>query len=296
AYFHDTGFFKRVTFFSSTFQDVAAFSTAFNGAVDFRLAMFGRVTSFNESSFADQVRFSASKERRTFPDGSSVRFEFATFAKPELASFHTMALRPGWFINVDARKFDFTSVDWINPSTEELQTLTGRIESASNRLFEKACNQLAVNAEENQRYEESSRLRYIAMEARRLGRARGLACWRLDWWYWAASGYGERAGRGLIVLAVIWLLFAGLYTQVGFARWKPELKTENDVTAAVPDRVGAPLPLTSGLIYSLGVMSLQRPEPSPATPTCYTLIAIETILGPVQAALVALAIRRKFMR
>ena len=37
-------------------------------------------------------------------------------------------------------------------------------------------------------------------------------------------------------------------------------------------------------------------DPKPLTGTAQTLVLLETILGPVQAALLALAIRRKFMR
>ena len=61
-------------------------------------------------------------------------------------------------------------------------------------------------------------------------------------------------------------------------------------------RCDEPLPLKRALTYSLGVMSLQKPEPKPATGTAQTLVTLETILGPLQAALLALAIRRKFMR
>jgi hypothetical protein len=43
-------------------------------------------------------------------------------------------------------------------------------------------------------------------------------------------------------------------------------------------------------------MTLQKPEPRPATGAAQAVVMLETILGPVQAALLALAIRRKFMR
>ncbi len=43
-------------------------------------------------------------------------------------------------------------------------------------------------------------------------------------------------------------------------------------------------------------MTLQKPEPQPETVEAKTLVAVETVLGPLQAALLALAIRRKFMR
>jgi len=62
------------------------------------------------------------------------------------------------------------------------------------------------------------------------------------------------------------------------------------------DERGTPLKFRRALIYSAGVMTLQKPEPKPATTTAQAVVLLETVLGPVQAALLALAIRRKFMR
>jgi hypothetical protein len=62
------------------------------------------------------------------------------------------------------------------------------------------------------------------------------------------------------------------------------------------DEVGKPLPFKKVFTYSLGVMSLQKPDPKPVTIAAQTLVIFETILCPIQAALLALAIRRKFMR
>jgi hypothetical protein len=136
----------------------------------------------------------------------------------------------------------------------------------------------------------------MAMEARRLDTWKGFTPWRLIWWYWLASGYGERVWRAFLVLLGVWLLFAALYTQVGFSRWEPRVSNEQDATAARRDDTGAPLPPARTLSYSLAVMLLQKPEPRPATNTANVLSMLETILGPLQAALLALAIRRKFMR
>ncbi|MFY9611034.1 MAG: hypothetical protein WAU45_20785 [Blastocatellia bacterium] len=96
----------------------------------------------------------------------------------------------------------------------------------------------------------------------------------------------------------MWIVFASLYTQVGFTKpeSKPETPTANLAPAAEPDTIGQPLSIQRVWTYSLAVMSLQKPEPKPLTGTAQTLVLLETILGPVQAALLALAIRRKFMR
>src|SRR5205085_5399990 len=123
------------------------------------------------------------------------------------------------------------------------------------RLLEIACRNLAVNAEENNRYEEASRFRYMAMEARRLEKWRGFAFWTLGWWYWLASGYGERVWLAFAWLIGIWLLSAMFYVGLGF-----------------PNRE-----LSSALLYSAGVMTLKKPEPRPATNAAQSLVMLETI-------------------
>jgi hypothetical protein len=50
------------------------------------------------------------------------------------------------------------------------------------------------------------------------------------------------------------------------------------------------------LLYSLNVATLQKPDPLPNNRRAKLLVWPETVLGPVQAALLALAIRRRFMR
>lgn len=134
------------------------------------------------------------------------------------------------------------------------------------------------------------------MDTLRRAKWRGFQPWSLSWWYWLASGYGERVLRALVVLLVILVSAAGLFTQVGFARWEPKITNESDVNIASRDEMGAPLKFKKALTYSLGVMTLQKPEPRPATIVAQTVVLFETILGPVQAALLALALRRKFMR
>ena len=48
-----------------------------------------------------------------------------------------------------------------------------------------------------------------ALDAERLETWHGFGFWKLNWWYWMASGYGERSLQALIVLIAIWLAFAG---------------------------------------------------------------------------------------
>ena len=299
AYFFSSATFSAAAYFrAATFSAEAYFSPAtFSATADFRYATFSAEASFSSATLADHVRFAGEEKTEVFTDTSRLDLQFARIEKPDRVSFHTLSLRPHWFVNIDARKFGFTNVDWGRPSiNEEISRLEKKKISSPHHLLAIACRNLAVNAEENHRYEEASRLRYRAMEARRRESWRGFAPWRLNWWYWLASGYGERVWQAFFVLLGILLLSALLYNQVGFARWEPKLASEGDVVISKRDDIGAPLKFSRALTYSAAVMTFQKPEPRPATTAAQTVVLLETILGPVQAALLALAIRRKFMR
>jgi hypothetical protein len=232
-----------------------------------------------------------------FAKEATLDLQFARIKNPEHVSFHTLALRPCWFVNVDARRFNLTNVDWDWRSiTDETGSLQSKGNTSPHRLLAIACRHLAVNAEDSQRYGEASKFRYMAMDAKRRTEAQGFAFWKLSWWYWLASGYGERAPQALLVLLGILLLSALVYNRVGFARWEPRMASESEIATSKRDQVGTPLPLPRALAYSAAVMTFQKPEPRPATTAAQTVVLLETIFGPVQAALLALAIRRKFMR
>jgi hypothetical protein len=292
-------FSAKANFGSATFSAEAFFGSAtFSAEAFFGSATFSADADFRLAIFADHVNFGGREEEGGNPIlTSSLVLQFARIEKPEHVSFHTLTLRPHWFVNIDARRFDFTNVNWGGRNVnEEIQSLKNKGGASPHRFLAIACRHLAVNSEENNRYEEASKFRYMAMDARRLESWRGFAPWRLSWWYWLASGYGERIFRAFVVLLGIWFVAGLLYTRVGFARWEPRLVNETDAITASRDTIGAPLNFRRALTYSAGVLTFQRPEPRPATTAAQTVVLLETILGPVQAALLALAIRRKFMR
>jgi len=297
AHFASVEFLAKVLFHATTFRlDVDFKRATFGGDTRFSGTAFHKLADFSNATIKDYFRLSGVSNKSVFTEESSADFNYVRAESPDRVSFHTLTLRPHWFVNVDSSKFDFTNVHWVWDTSQEINGLKGMEADAPHRLLSIACRHLAVNAEERHRYEEASRFRYMAMDAQRRETHNGFAIWRLHWWYWAASGYGERTLKAFLALISLWLLFAWLYTQVGFARWTPKATTEVEAVAASYDEVGEPLRFTRALSYSLRVMSLQKPEPSSATNAAQTLVVIETILGPVQAALLALAIRRKFIR
>jgi hypothetical protein len=109
-----------------------------------------------------------------------------------------------------------------------------------------------------------------------------MAFWRLDWWYWLLSGYGERVGHAVLSLLFVLFMFAGFYTQA-------EFEYSGNQSKAI-------LQPSQAMLYSLQVGALQNPSPQPITQLAQYLVLVETIIVPLQVALLALAIRRKFMR
>ncbi|HWW74900.1 MAG TPA: pentapeptide repeat-containing protein [Pyrinomonadaceae bacterium] len=324
ATFDAATFAAPANFQYATFVRAAYFKSAvFKSEADFSHAKFRNAADFDDAYFGGRVTFVGDGMDRVFDaaDGC-LSIRDATIEAPEQFSFRTLRLSPHWFVNVNARRFHFTNVDWksylLPPEKEgtgptrkrhsadegrKWRTMRARTELiklkgvwSRHAMLEEACRNLAVNAEENHRYEDASDFRYLAMDARRLSRWGGFAFWTLGWWYWLASGYGERIGRAFLVLLGVMVIFAALYIRAGFPNWGTKTPPSQAAAETQPDGSDARSQLPSALLYSAGVMTLQKPEPRPATDAAQALVILETILGPVQAALLALAIRRKFMR
>ena len=307
ADFSSASFRAAVNFAIASFGAVADFSSVgFSSDADFSNTGFGADANFGYSYFKDYVRFSGSVERKGLGEQARLDLQFARIEKPERVSFHTMTLRPHWFINVDSRKFDFIDVDWnFRLKKEELK---GRYEnlfgaSAPHRLLAITYRQLADNSETNHRYHEASRFRFNAFEVRRIEKVRGFVPWRLDWWYWLASGYGESVGRAALVFIVLLALFTFGYKSK-YSEFIPAISTATPSATVMTqgDQPAAPEPAPKRLgwreaaLYSFNVSLLQKPEPKPKGLWSSFLVALQTVLGPAQAALLALAVRRRFMR
>ncbi len=86
----------------------------------------------------------------------------------------------------------------------------------------------------------------------------------------------------------MWVLFAMLYMIAGHSELR--LASDFGLWQSV-EHVGR------ALVYSLAAIARLNPEPRPAEPGPFQfLVTAEGILGPLQIALFALAVRRKVMR
>ena len=280
--FSNTKFTESVNFSRATFcEDVSFDGTEFHGDVDFQ-----------QVTFAGQTAFNGTAQNRMFCNGKRVNFRNAEIEDSSRTSFHTITLRPGWFVDVDSRQFSFTDVDWYRLHSwrrrwtigDELKAVRQLGVTSAAVLLEVACRELAINSEEHHRYVEASRFRFLAMDARRRQSKRGSLGLSLDFWYWVLSGYGELQGRALFWLGVILLGFAGLYMWADFPQ-------ELDLTWSnfLPS-------LWQSTIYSLGVMTRQRLTIEPEPGLVQVLVVLEGVFGPLQIAVFALALRRKFMK
>jgi hypothetical protein len=129
-------------------------------------------------------------------------------------------------------------------------------------------------AEENREYPLANESYYWSMNSLREEGWRSLGA--IGTLYWALSGYGGRATRAFLVLIGICAAFAALYKVFG------------------PPKLGD---LGQALVYSLGAVARLNPEPRPTEPGLFQfLVIVEGLLGPLQVALLALAVRRKVMR
>lgn len=258
------------------------------------------VVQFDGATFKDGLTF---KHNQIHQDKVLLSFEDAFFEKPDRVRFVSVSMPPHSFMNIDPREFNLIDTRWgfidkRTALTKARDALKKFGRSPADPILELAYRQLAVNEEENNRYEQASDLRYLAMEVARSRRWRRCDWLRLSWWYWLLSGYGERVRRAFGVRLCIWFLFALIYWKAADESWwQPKqpgalLSAKSQVTMETPIKFTA----IDALLYSAGVMALQKPEPTPANKRAKLLVLVETIFGPFQTALLALAIRRKFMR
>jgi hypothetical protein len=285
---------ERTDFRRATFSGQAYFKEArFTGYTDFYRARF-----LGAASFVGVADASREESKYLFHPSGRVSFNRTLIERPEQFLFDTVTLRISWFVGVDPRNFRFNDVRWYGlpggpkcDIEEEIRRLViptwARHEEQEGwKLTETTCRELHINTDENRDYPLANEFHYWTMEAQRKAMPRSnFAPWRLIWWYWALSGYGERQMR-----AGMWLLgtlfgFAALYLWVGPMRIE------------TPSLVGVLQAAPEALVYSLGVMTrLANDIPKSASPLVTSLIVIEGVLGPLLIGLLLLALRREFMR
>lgn len=316
AHFKKASFKDKGGFFWSRFIEEAHFDEAnfeANCDVLFNFTSFEKQLDLGSANISGYLSFNGSDDEKVFFNETDLNLEFIRIEKPEKVSFHTVDLHSYWFVNIDSRKFTFANIGWgkgfgnQNYKIDELKKISNRGVENPEQIFKITCRQLAENAENNNRFEEASNFRWMAFECERLERRKKISKWwtepinclsvfrrtkekiksfPFDFFHWTyrwTSGYGENRLWALLVLFFIIVISAFLYATP---------------LCEFPNNHGGvrSLDFIEAISYSLRVMVLQRPEPFPVNTFGKVVLAVETVLAPLQAALLALAIRRKFMR
>lgn len=281
------------------------------GSADFSLAVVKGYLQFEGGSgrFFDGEWMDTNKTQPKFEihftnvfEGD-LRFNDIRAEKPEHISFNKVRLCPSWFVNSDPRKFVFTDVNWENHLCKTHQ-IQHELEALSLRKYEKShCvrlltitfRNLASNAEEFNRFDDASNFRKAAFECELKEKTqipKHTSIVHII--YRALSFYGESWVRAFTVLMSVILLFGLVYFSPLASFEAPSPKTS--LSSEENNPVQIKMNLLEGVIYSTYIAALQKPDPKPADSTTQIIVIAETIFAPIQFALLALAIRRKFVR
>lgn len=294
ADFVETTFADSVDFQGSTWKRADFSEAKFYGDTSFVDTSFESEAKFSEAIFTDRARFFGTENNKMFKLETAVDFQDVRIHEPEQLTFHTLLLRPSWFVNADVRNCGFVNVQWHglpggpkDTLDKEIERLQKRRVSSPHSLLAKTCRDLYANYEEKRDYQTAGEFHYWAMDALRKEGLRRFGFIRFM--YWAMSGYGERPGQAFWVLVAIWLAFALSYFLLADSSpfW---VFSASDTWQGIDYARQA-------AVYSLSALARLNPRPLPEGLDWFQfLVTVEGILGPLQIALFALAVRRKVMR
>ena len=316
-WFDEVTFEEAADFRFSDFWDNANFSKArFIKSADFRYTFFRNSLIFDDAKFETFARFSGKESDHASWNKDGFRFSNVEIEKPERIFFQTVQLKPDNFRNTDIRKFDFTDIkwkvknfafDWAG-SKDLYGWETESKHRKSNYInLEKTYRRFASYAEENNDYQSASKFRYTAFDIQRITPWYGRLPVTLLWWYKWTSRYGESWLWAFLLLTIlVFGIFPSIYSKINFKtclKDRPiaaslaicESKDEEvrkNCTCSI-DQIS----FSDAVVHSLTTAILQNVEyRKPLTNRGELWIILEKIFVPLQAALLAFAIRRKFIK
>jgi hypothetical protein len=297
AYFLETTFSGDANFVRAKFSGETDFWKAkFSGDADFSGAEFSEDTYFGEAKFFGKIDFNTAefRQRAGFSGvetakNATVNFQGVRLLKPQQVFFHHVDLSRWSFLDTDLRRIDFNDVTWgtirrlwsrRTAIFDEISVSNEKVKVPKEYLakVERLYRHLKQNYESQRDYGRAGDFYYGEMEMKRrqlnpLG--------QIPFWiYRILSGYGESYPRALFWLIVMWLLFAVLFTVVGYT-----------------DEWGNHADLWRSLIYSAQSMTLfHEPKITFDNTLGQAVELVASVLGVIQIALFGLALQRRFKR
>lgn len=104
--------FDTATFESSVSFDEAEFDTG--SQVSFFMSSFRNEASFKKAIFRGYISFDGVNSHEVFGNGSTLSLRKARLEASEEVAFHSVRLRPHWFVDTDSRRFVFTNLPISN--------------------------------------------------------------------------------------------------------------------------------------------------------------------------------------
>jgi uncharacterized protein YjbI with pentapeptide repeats len=292
AYFLETTFSGDANFVRAKFSGETDFWKAkFSGDADFSRAEFSEDAYFMEAKFSGNTHFEGAefRQRADFykvetAKNATVHFQGVKLLKPQQVFFHHVDLSRWSFLDTDLRRIDFNDVTWgtirrlLSRRTALFDELNVSNQKDDLAKVERLYRHLKQNYESQRDYGRAGDFYYGEMEMKRrqlnpLG--------QIPFWiYRILSGYGESYPRALFWLVVMWLLFAVLFTVVGYT-----------------DEWGNHADLWRSLIYSAQSMTLFH-ELNITFHSVWgkAIKLVASVLGVIQIALFGLALQRRFKR
>ncbi len=307
TYFIEAQFNEEAIFWRTQFIEGAHFSgVQFNKMADFVGAQFlGKTTFFGY----DGIKI----ENEVLPENYIFK-QYAGFSNitlgPEKLFFKKVNLSKCSFFDTDLTNVDFTGVQWaklpVFLNRGKRKALYDEVNSDANSypLVEKLYQQLKLNYEKKGSYPEAGDFHFGEMEMKRKQLNNW---WRRNIlsfipWYKYLSGYGEKYGIALFWLLIILFVFSILYLFSGLRpliigesfNWDFSFNITSLKAMFSKEFINN---FYDSLIYSFQTMTFQRSKYFEPIGRCsITLHVIQSIIGPLQIALFALALRRRFKR
>lgn len=315
--FSKANFEKEISFYKCKFLLQLNFAqTSFKGPADFRETEVRTSINFERASFDTYAWFSGADNDYHSWNKNGLNFSKVEIEEPEKIFFQTVQLKPDSFVKTDVRKFDFTDIhwqvkdfawDWARLKDIIWWTEEARARRSGYRSLEKVYRRFASFAEENSDYQSASKFRYTAFDIQRITPWYGRLPLTLLWWYKWTSRYGENwLWCAILLLTLVFGIFPYTYTQTDFvtcSRDRP-MATSLGICENKDPNINKgctcgndPITFNDAIVQSLTTATLQNVDyRRPMNVGGELWILLEKIFAPLQAALLALAIRRKFMR
>jgi uncharacterized protein YjbI with pentapeptide repeats len=298
TYFLEAKFSGDAYFWKAKFSGDADFlETKFSGDANFVGAEFSGDANFWRAEFRQRADFSGVETAKN----ATVNFQWVRFLKPQQVFFHHVDLSRWSFLDTDLRRIDFNDVTWgtirrlLSRRTALFDELNVSNQKDKLAKVERLYRHLKQNYESQRDYGRAGDFYYGEMEMKRrqlnpLG--------QIPFWiYRILSGYGESYPRALFWLIVMWLLFAVLFTFVGYTDKEMGISVQRYLTWNPSEWWGTISDIARSLIYSAQSMTLFH-ELNITFHSAWgkAIKLVASVLGVIQIALFGLALQRRFKR